>query len=122
MANFTINVTPYGNQPPIVGDGERDTNYGEAVTLIRPDFTTNTTPPYFDPEGDLPLTLRIDSLPLAGILKLNGIDIVVNQELDFITDIDNNLFTYTPDLNQQDAHSVNFLFSIADTGSGLFTS
>ena len=122
MAIFNINVTAYDNQPPVVGDGERTTNYGEAITLTRADFTTNTTPPYYDPEGDAPITLRIDSLPAGGLLKLNGVDVVVNQELDFVTDIDSGLFTYTPDLNSTEAHTVDFNFSIADAGSGLFTS
>lgn len=122
MANFNITVTEYSNQPPTVGNGERTTNYGEAITLTRADFTTNTTPPYFDPEGDAPLTLRIDSLPTGGVLKLNGIDVAVTQELSFIDDIDTNLFTYTPDLNITTSHNVDFQFSIADAGSGIFTS
>ena len=122
MALFNINVTAYDNLPPTVGDGERSTNYGEAITLIRADFTTNTTPPYFDPEGDLPLTLRINTLPTGGLLKLDGVDVIATQELDFIADIDSGLFTYTPDLNTTTAHAVDFTFSIADAGSGLFTS
>lgn len=122
MALFNINVTAYDNQPPIIGDGERTTNYGEPITLIRADFTTNTTPPYSDPEGDLPLTLRIDSLPIAGKLQLNGVDVIITQEVDFITDIDANLLTYIPDLDNLDAYAVDFNFSISDVGSGQFTS
>lgn len=122
MALFNINVTAYDNQPPAIGDGERTTNYGEAITLTRADFTTNTTPPYEDPEGDAPLTLRIDSLPTGGKLELNGVAVVLNQELSFVNDIDTGLFTYTPDLNSTAAHTVDFQFAIADAGSGLFTS
>lgn len=122
MANFNINVEPYSNQAPIIGDGERTTDYGTAIVFIRADFTTNTTPPYSDPEGDLPLTLRIDSLPISGLLELNGTDVVPNQQIDFVSEIDNNLLTFTPDLNDTTAHSTAFGFSIADVGSGLFTS
>jgi hypothetical protein len=122
MALFNINVTGYENKPPTIGDGERNTNYGEAITLTRADFTTNTTPPYYDPEGDLPLNLKVLSLPAGGILRLNGVDVVVNQELSFINDIDTGLFTYTPDLNNTAAHSVNFNFSISDVGSGTYVS
>jgi hypothetical protein len=122
MANFNINITAYNNQPPTIGDGERNTNYGEAITLTRADFTTNTTPPYYDPEGDAPLTLRITSLPANGILKLNGVDVTVNQEIDFTTEIDASLLTYTPDLNNTSAHSVAFGFEIADEGSNTFVS
>lgn len=122
MALFNINISAYDNQPPVVGDGSRDANYGQAITLTRADFTTNTTPAYSDPEGDAPLTLRVDSLPTGGLLKLDGVNVVVNQEIDFITEIDAELFTYTPDLNSTEAHSVDFNFSIADAGSGLFSS
>jgi hypothetical protein len=122
MANFNINVTQYDNQPPTIGDGERNTNYGEAITLTRADFTTNTNPPYYDPEGDAPATLRIISLPASGVLKLNNVDVVVNQEIDFITEIDASLLTYTPDLNNTAAHSVAFGFEIADEGSDVFAS
>ncbi len=122
MANFNINVTAYSNQAPTIGDGERSTNYGDPIIFTRADFTTNTTPPYFDPEGDAALTLRIDSLPTGGLLKLDGINVVINQQIDFTTEIDTGLFTYTPDLNVTTSHTVDFLFSIADAGSGLFTS
>lgn len=122
MANFTLNMNEYDNLPPTIGDGERTINYGTPITLVRADFTSNTVPPYSDPEGDLPLTLRIDTLPTAGVLKLNGVDIVLGQELSFIDDIDANLFTYTPDLNITTAHSANFGFSIADAGSGIYNS
>jgi hypothetical protein len=122
MANFNITVAPYSNQAPTVGDGQRNANYGEDVTFTRADFTTNTTPPYSDPEGDSPLTLRIDSLPLSGILKLNGAAVAVNQEIDFVSEIDTGLLKYTPDLNNTAAHDTDFNFSIADAGSGVFTS
>lgn len=122
MANFNITVTEYQNLPATVGDGARSTQYGTEITLVREDFTTNTTPPYFDPEGDLPLTLRIDALPVNGLLQLNGVDVVVNQELSFINDIDAGLFTYAPDINITTAQSLDFEFSIADEGSGTFIS
>lgn len=122
MALFNINVTQYDNQPPVIGDGETNTNYGEAVTLVRADFTTNTTPPYSDPEGDAPLNLRIDSLPAAGVLKLNGVAVIVNQVISFVSEIDAGLLTYTPDLANTTAHSVSFGFSISDVGSNTYAS
>lgn len=122
MANFNITVTEQENSPPTIGDGSRTTNYGTDIILTRSDFTTNTTPPYSDPEGDLPLTLRIDALPTAGLLKLNGVNVTVNQEISFINDIDAGNLTYAPDLNVVTAQSVDFAFSIADEGSGLFVS
>jgi hypothetical protein len=122
MANFNINVTGYDNQPPTIGDGQKETNYGQALPLNRADFTTNTTPPYSDPEGDLPLNLKITSLPAAGILRLDGVDVTVNQEISFISDIDAGKLTYTPDLNNTSAHSVSFGFEISDEGSNTYVS
>lgn len=121
MALFNINVTAYENQPPTIGDGTKDTNYGEAVTLTRADFTTNTNPPYSDPEGDAPLNLKVNTLPSAGLLKLNNTDVGPNQVISF-TDIDAGLLTYTPDLNNTAAHSVTFDFSISDAGSNTYAS
>jgi large repetitive protein len=122
MALFNINITGYDNKPPTIGDGERSTNYGEPIVLTRADFTTNTTPPYYDPEGDLPLNLKITSLPASGILKLNGVDVTVNQEISFVDSIDAGLLTYTPDMNNLDAHNVDFNFEISDAGSQQYVS
>lgn len=122
MALFNINVTAYDNQPPVIGDGSRSTNYGEPITLTRADFTTNTNPPYSDPEGDSPLNLKITSLPAFGILKLNGVAVTVNQEISFINSIDAGHLTYTPDVNNTSAHDVNFNFQISDAGSNTYVS
>lgn len=122
MANFNINIGSYVNQPPTIGDGTQTTNYGVPITLTRADFTDNTTPPYFDPEGDLPLNLKVTSLPAEGLLKVNGIDVAVNQEISFVSEIDANLFTYTPNNANTSAHAVAFNFEISDLGSTTYTS
>ena len=75
MANFTIVVDSYANLPPSeVGDGSTSTTYSTAVVFTRAMFTTSTVPPYADPEGDAALNLKVTSLPIAGILKLNGVN------------------------------------------------
>jgi large repetitive protein len=121
MANFTINISGPANQPPTIGDGERSTSYGTMVVFKRADFTTNTTPPYSDPEGDAPLNLKVTSLPAGGTLKLDGIDVTINQEIPF-SDIDLNKLTYTPDNANTAAHDVTFGFEISDTGSATYVS
>jgi len=121
MANFTITVDSYENQPASeVGDGSATTTYGTPIVYTRAMFTTNTIPPYSDPEGDAALNLKILSLPVEGLLKLNAINVTLNQIISF-TNIDSGLFTYVPNDANSNAYSDTFSFSIADAGSGIFT-
>ena len=121
MANFTITVDSYENLPASeVGDGSATINYGETLVYTRAMFTTNTTPPYADPEGDAALNLKVLSLPIAGLLKLSGVNITINQIIPF-TSIDSGLMTYVPDGTVLTAYNTSFTFSIADAGSGQYT-
>lgn len=120
MATFTINVNAYVNLPPNqLGDNELTTNHAQTVIFTRPDFTTNTTPPYQDPENNPAFKLKIKSLPTEGLLKYNNINITLNQEILF-SDIDLGLLTYTPSSNNN-AYEIDFNFDIADTGSQQFS-
>ena len=119
---IVISVAEQDNQAPSeVGDGEMNLEYGETGVFTRAMFTTQTTPPYSDPEGDAALNLRIDSLPALGKIKLSGVDVIQNQIVSF-DDIDNELLTYVPDLADTDGDLQGFTFSIADVGSNKFTS
>lgn len=120
MANFTISVDSYENQPATsVGDGAESTDHGATLVYDRAMFTTNTVPPYADPEGDAALNLKVTSLPVNGLLKLNGTDVTLNQIISF-ADIDSGLFTYVPDSGITSAYDASFSFQIADAGSGIF--
>jgi len=120
MANFTIVIDSYENLPASeVGDGTTSTDHGVTVVFTRAMFTTSTTPPYADPEGDAALNLKVTSLPIAGILKLNGVNVTLNQIISF-ANIDSGLFTYLPDNADLTAYSTVFTFEIADAGSGIF--
>ena len=120
MANFTITVDSYENLPASsVGDGSATTNFGETLVYTRDMFTTNTVPPYADPEGDAALNLKITSLPTNGLLKLNGNNITINAIVSF-DDIDSGLFTYVPDNQISAGYDASFTFEIADAGSGIF--
>ena len=121
MANFTINVDGKINEPPIVGDGSAVTPYNETLIFTREMFTTNTTPPYHDPEGDLPLKLKITSLPTKGTMSLRGVPLIVNQELDFINDIDTGSLIYIPDGQFVSEQNIDFTFAIMDSGSGQYS-
>lgn len=120
MATFTVSINSYTNLPPsAVGDGSETTDYGITLVYTRAMFTTNTTPPYNDPEGDAALDLKVLTLPVSGTLELNSVAVIINQIISF-ADIDSGLLTYAPDNGIQTSHDVSFTFQIADEGSGQF--
>ena len=120
MATFTVTTNSKQNLPPSqVGDGNASTDYGVTIVFTRADFTTNTTPPYLDPEGDTASLLRVLTLPTTGTLQLNSVDVVLNQVISF-SDIDSGLFTFVPDNATETGYVVDFDFEIADSGSGIF--
>ena len=65
--------------------------------------------------------MQPSTLPLFGIIKLNGVPIVINQTISF-TDIASGLLTFVPDLTVTTGDIQTFEFEIADAGSGIFTS
>lgn len=118
----TFTVKAQANLPPSsVGDLEINLTYGEFLTFTRANFTTETTPPYFDPEGDPPLNLKIISLPITGTLKHNAIPVTVNQVIPF-ADIDLGKLTYSPNVLITTAQDLTFDFAISDTGSLQYSS
>lgn len=120
MAQFTITVGSYANLPATqVGDGSTTTDYGSSIIYTRAMFTTNTVPPYSDPEGDAALNLKVLTLPSDGELQLDSVAVIINQIISF-SNIDLGLLTYVPDNANQNAYNVTFDFQIADAGSGIF--
>tara|TARA_R110002050_G_scaffold300046_1_gene467484 strand:+ start:87 stop:830 length:744 start_codon:yes stop_codon:yes gene_type:complete len=121
---MTINARDVVNLPPdVVGDNNIGIEFDEIFAFTAADFTTNTTPPYNDPEGDAPSKLKILSLPIPekGILFFNGLEVQVNQVIDFSQV---QYLNYAPVLLQTQetlAKTASFRFSISDEGSGLFT-
>lgn len=121
MATVTINIGAYVNQAPSeVGDLSVVMAYAATKTFTTADFTTGLTPPYSDPEGDAPSKLKVLSLPATGLLKLNGVNVTVNQEIVF-ANISGGLLTYKGDDATTVEANTSFNFSISDAGSGLFT-
>lgn len=122
MATVTINIAAYVNQKPTqVGDLTVYIENKATKIFTVDDFTTLTTPQYSDPEGDAPSKLKVTSLPVEGKLKLNAVDVTVNQEIPF-TQINSGLLTYVSNQTNPSAASVSFDFEISDTGSGQYTS
>lgn len=121
MATFTIDVNAYVNQPPSAV-GNNSITIGNRVDRVftLADFTTNTTPPYADPESDGVYQLRIDTLPSLGTLKLSGSACTSSQIIN-ASDIVAGNFVYDAP-NQDAAAAVSFNFSLSDTGSHTFVS
>jgi hypothetical protein len=107
-------------KPSTVGDNTINKQYSESHVFTSAEFTTNTTPAYSDPEGDLPESIKILSLPLTGVLSFNGSNVIVNQVLKS-SEIELGYLVYTPDLTTTIAQTLTFNFSVSDVGSGLFT-
>jgi hypothetical protein len=122
MAKVLITIAAHINLPPSqVGDLTVSINHGSIRTFTKADFTTGLNPPYKDPEGDQPSKLKILGLTASGKLKLNGVDVIINQEIDF-SSIESGLFIYSSDTSNTQLINTEFDFSISDTGSGKFTS
>mgnify|MGYP003118653796 CR=1 FL=1 len=122
IGNIKMAVLAEANLAPTeVGDASENIGYGESLVFTRAMFTTDTTPAYADPEGDVADLLKITALPTSGIIKLNGIIVTVNQEINF-TDIDSSLLVFTGDVTLLAGGSDTFTFEIADVGSGIFVS
>ena len=120
--NIGFKVSAETNLPPTeVGDGSETISFGETLIFTRAMFTTSTNPSYADPEGDVADKLKITVLPTSGIIKLNGVNVIANQEIDF-ADIDSGLLSFIGDLSQLSGSSDSFEFEIADVGSGIFVS
>lgn len=115
---ISIKVAEQENLPPsVVDDGSTTVAYAETVIFTGAMFQNN----YADPEADPAFELKILTLPVLGALMFDGEPMVINQVILF-EDIDNDLFTYIPDLVDIDGDLQTFTFAIADSGSGQFTS
>jgi hypothetical protein len=121
MGTITINSGAYVNLPPsAVGDNTLSVLNRAVTTLTLAMFTTSTTPAYTDPEGDAVDALRVDTLPVDGVLYLDGVAVTAGQIID-VADINANLFTYeSPDQDALDTDT--FEFSLRDVGSLTFSS
>jgi hypothetical protein len=77
---YTITNSGLQNgRPTQIGANTLSILFGATHIFTLANFTTETTPAYQDPEGDALSTIKILSLPSTGTLKLNGVDVVLNQ-------------------------------------------
>lgn len=118
---MSLSLTSAANlAPSTVGDNTILFGYGVAKVFAAADFTTNTTPAYSDPEGDLPYKLKVTSLPTSGSLSFNGSPVAINQEM-LLSSVDAGYLIYSQDLSVKSSQSVTFDFAISDVGSEQFT-
>jgi hypothetical protein len=118
---ITMAVASAVNQPPSeVGDNSFILNHGDSIVFTVADFTTATTPAYADPEGDPAAKIKILTLPINGTLKFNGTNVIINQVIT-VAEISAGYLVYVPDLLVETLQNLSFNFSVADSGSGLFT-
>ena len=119
MGLFTINNGAYVNLPPSAVGDFNITVANRAVTVLTlAMFTTSTTPVYSDPEGDVAKEVRIDTLPVDGVLKLSGTNITTGQIIPVAGIVAGNLTYESPNQNALDTDTFNF--SVSDLGSGMF--
>lgn len=121
----TMTVTALSNTEnatPVIGDNTIYPANRAVTTLTLAMFTTDTTAPYSDPEGDLLAAIRIDEISLenVGVFKISGTPIVVG---DIITRAQLSAGAFTHEGPNQDTVSSDvFSYSARDEGSLIWVS
>tara|TARA_R110002049_G_scaffold231127_1_gene403367 strand:- start:12581 stop:13318 length:738 start_codon:yes stop_codon:yes gene_type:complete len=122
MGTINIDISARDNLPPSAsGWNSISVAYGATHVFTLANFTTETTPPYADPEGDGLKEIKITALPSQGTLKkgvtaVSVSDVITNAEL-----VAGDL-TYESDSGDTDGYSDGFMeFLVSDDGSSTFT-
>jgi len=122
MGLITLDIAAQVNQPPSSsGWLSLALAYNQLYVFTLANFTTETTPPYADPESDILESIRVTSLPNQGVLTLSAVPINVN---DVITaaQLTGGLFKYQADAGDTDGYSDSIMtFTVSDVGSSTFT-
>ena len=122
MGVLTINASAQANRPPSsTGWLQVNVDYNDTHVFTIANFTSETTPPYVDPEGDNLGGIRITEVPVLGQLLLSGGAVNVNDEIDQ-SDIAAGNLTYLADGDNAGYTDSNARFSVKDLGSDTYTS
>lgn len=123
MATITISIAAAINQPPnSTGWGSAAMLYNALYVFTLEDFTTETIPPYADPEGDALENVKITVLPTLGSLLLSAVPVVANDNISSADLIAGNL-TYQADVAVTAGYfDADMMFTVSDVGSSTFTS
>ena len=110
---YTITNSGLQNgRPTQIGANTISLAYGATHVFTLANFTTETTPAYSDPEDDALSLIKILTLPSVGTLKLNGVDVIVGDQITS-GQISSGNFTYVATVDGD----YNFTFDAADVGS-----
>lgn len=121
MGILTFAIDGFTNSPPdAIGDNTIAVNNDSTYTFTQANFTTETDPPYSDPEGDVPSVVKVLTLPATGTLQYNAVNVNANDELSW-SGIGTNLFTYIAPASPQTAYNDTWTFDIKDVGSNTLS-
>ncbi|MDO8994605.1 MAG: Ig-like domain-containing protein, partial [Daejeonella sp.] len=100
----TVSITVVNN-PPVVSNIVKTGTGPLPIPFTVADFTTK----YTDPNGDPLVKVKIATLPSNGVLKLNGVPVIINQEIP-VADLGG--LTFEPALNF--TGTINFAWNGSD--------
>lgn len=121
MGVISINCDAQVNQPPnSTGWLRVYVNYNATHVFTLANFTTETTPPYADPEGDDLAGIKITELPTMGQLLLSSVAVQVDDEIGQ-ADIAAGNLTYLADGDNEGYSDGNARFTVKDQGSNTYT-
>jgi hypothetical protein len=122
MGFININILARGNQSPdSSGWISISIDYNSTHVFTLENFTTETTPPYSDPENDNLQSIKITSLPVVGQLLKGLIPVLVDDVIDYNELLAGDL-TYVSDIANTEGYTDGFTeFLVSDQGSLLFS-
>ncbi|MFT7220184.1 MAG: hypothetical protein ACI8Z1_001801 [Candidatus Azotimanducaceae bacterium] len=107
VATVTLTINPMANSPPTASDKTVTTAESTAYTVNASDFN------FADGDGDTLNSIKVTGLESSGNLKLNGVDVTLNQVVSK-ADIDSNLLVFTPITGENGTGYDNFKFLVND--------
>lgn len=107
------------NLAPQVGDLSLLLGNRTERSFTADDFTTSTSPAYFDSENNPADDLKIESLPSSGSLLYNDVAVTTGQVIP-LADLSGNVLKYVPQ-DTDDYYEESFTFSVSDTASSKFS-
>jgi hypothetical protein len=105
--SMTVDVTPV-NDAPAGGDNTVTTNEDSSYVFAANEFGFSDID-----TGDQLEAVQITSLPTAGLLKLNGVDVILDQIIT-VADINAGLLTFIPAANANGIGYASFDFKVSD--------
>lgn len=117
LITITNSGKPNGRPTSIGANTIDNIQHGHVHVFTLANFTTETNPPYSDPEDDDLKYIKITSILAGnGALKLNRVEVVLGQIISS-GDISSGNLEYESDTNISTSYSSSFQFDIADDGS-----